>query len=183
MADAFAVWTIFHSNHWSTKGCGMCCPACGKVHRKDSLLLIGKSSLCGDSGFPLNKYVTMTIYLTSNSWWYENQCALAASLNKTNYPFFLCKSDDVIIIWHYKIWTLLPVIRSWSNHHILTVIYWCLYILDSSDSLPTFDLAHSWRLLLRCSSGRPSFYATHSHCTHTDIASPCCVFVYYLAAC
>ena len=50
-------------HHWSIKGYGMCCPVCGKVHVKDSLLLIGKSSLCGDSGFNLKKYVTMTIYL------------------------------------------------------------------------------------------------------------------------
>ena len=31
---------------------GMYCPACGKVHIKDPLLLIGKSSLCGDSRIP-----------------------------------------------------------------------------------------------------------------------------------
>ena len=37
------------------------CPVCGKVHIKDPFLLIGKSS-----GFPLKKYVTMTICLTSN---------------------------------------------------------------------------------------------------------------------
>ena len=48
--------------------CGMyCCPVCGKVHLKDPFLLIGNRSLCGNSGFPLKKYVTMTICLTSNS--------------------------------------------------------------------------------------------------------------------
>ena len=66
---------------------GMCCPVCVKVHIKDSLLLIRKSSICGNSRFPLKKHmVTMTICLTSNSWWYENQCALEVSLNKTNFP-------------------------------------------------------------------------------------------------
>ena len=35
------------------KGCGMCYPVCGKVHIKDPLLLIDKSSLCGGSRFPL----------------------------------------------------------------------------------------------------------------------------------
>ena len=42
-------------HNWSIKGCGMCCPVCEKVHIKDPLLLIAKSSQCGDSGFPLNK--------------------------------------------------------------------------------------------------------------------------------
>ena len=68
-------------HNWSIKECGMCCPVCGKVHIKDPLWLIGKSSLCGDSGFPLQKYVTMTICLMFSSW-YENQWALEASLNK-----------------------------------------------------------------------------------------------------
>ena len=54
-------------HNWSTKGCGMCCPVCGEVHIKDPLLLIGKSSLCGNRGFPLKKYISMTICLTSNS--------------------------------------------------------------------------------------------------------------------
>ena len=76
-------------HNWSIKGCGMCCPVCGKVYVKDPLLHIGKSSPCGDSGFPLKKYITMTICLTSNSQSYENQCAPEASLNKTNFPF-LC---------------------------------------------------------------------------------------------
>ena len=54
-------------HNWSIKGCGMCCPDYRKVHIKDPLLLIGKSSLCGDSRSPVKKYVTMTIYFTSNS--------------------------------------------------------------------------------------------------------------------
>ena len=65
----------------------MWCTVCGKVHIKDPLLLIRKSSLCSDSRFPLKKYVTVTICLMSNSW-YENQCAVQASLNKTSIPFF-----------------------------------------------------------------------------------------------
>ena len=54
-------------HNWSTKGCGMCCPVCEKVHAKDPLLLIVKGSLSGNSGFPLKIYVTMTICLMSNS--------------------------------------------------------------------------------------------------------------------
>ena len=36
------------------KGCGMCYPVCGMMHIKKNLLLIGKSSPCGGSGFPLS---------------------------------------------------------------------------------------------------------------------------------
>ena len=38
---------------WCNKGRGMCYPVCGMVHIKEPLLLIGKSSPCGGSGFPL----------------------------------------------------------------------------------------------------------------------------------
>ena len=39
---------------WCNKGCGMCYPVCGMVHIKEPLLLIGKSSPCSGSGFPLS---------------------------------------------------------------------------------------------------------------------------------
>ena len=40
---------------WCNKGRGMCYPVCGMmVHIKEPLLLIGKSSLCGGSGFPFS---------------------------------------------------------------------------------------------------------------------------------
>ena len=38
---------------WCNKGCGMCYPVCGMVHIKEPLLLIGNSSPCGGSRFPL----------------------------------------------------------------------------------------------------------------------------------
>ena len=41
-------------NDWCNKGRGMCYPVCGMVHIKEPLLLIGKSSLFGDSGFPFS---------------------------------------------------------------------------------------------------------------------------------
>ena len=44
-----------------TKGRGMCYPVCGTVHIKESLLLIGKSSPCGGSGFPLSLSESGTI--------------------------------------------------------------------------------------------------------------------------
>ena len=39
---------------WCSKGRGVCYPVCGMVHIKEPLLLIGKSSLCGGSGFPFS---------------------------------------------------------------------------------------------------------------------------------
>ena len=40
------------------KGRGMCYPVCGMVHIKELLLLIGKSSPCGTSRFPLSHYLS-----------------------------------------------------------------------------------------------------------------------------
>ena len=38
---------------WFNKGCGMCHIVCGMMHIKEPLLLMGKSSPCGGTGFPL----------------------------------------------------------------------------------------------------------------------------------
>ena len=48
-------------HNWFIKGRGMYCSVYGKVHIKDPLLLIEKSSLCGGSGFPSKKRVNVTI--------------------------------------------------------------------------------------------------------------------------
>ena len=48
----FSFRPVLHD--WCNKGRGMCYPVCGMMHIKESLLLIGKSSLCGGSGFPLS---------------------------------------------------------------------------------------------------------------------------------
>ena len=48
----FSFQPVFHD--WCNKGSGMCYPVCGMVHIKEPLLLIGKSSPCGGSGFPLS---------------------------------------------------------------------------------------------------------------------------------
>ena len=40
-------------HNWCNKGCDMYYPVCGMMHIKEPLLLIGKSSLCGGSRFPL----------------------------------------------------------------------------------------------------------------------------------
>ena len=50
---------------WCNKGRGMCYPVCGMGHIKKSLLLIGKSSLCGGSRFPFSlSELSLTICLT-----------------------------------------------------------------------------------------------------------------------
>ena len=48
----FSFQPVLHD--WFNKGHGMCYPACGMMHIKEPLLLIGKSSPCGGSGFPLS---------------------------------------------------------------------------------------------------------------------------------
>ena len=48
-------------HNWFIKGRGMYCSVYGKVHIKDNLLFIEKSSLCGCSGFPSKKCVNVTI--------------------------------------------------------------------------------------------------------------------------
>ena len=50
---------------WCNKGCGMCYPVCGMMHINEPLLLIGKISLCGGSGFPFSlSEWSLTICLT-----------------------------------------------------------------------------------------------------------------------
>ena len=64
--DPLSFFTFLPVLHdWCNKGCGMCYPVCGMVHIKEPLLLIGKSSPCGGSGFPLSlSEWSLTICLT-----------------------------------------------------------------------------------------------------------------------
>ena len=48
----FSFQPVFHD--WCNKGGGMYYPVCGMVHIKEPLLLNGKSSPYGGSGFPLS---------------------------------------------------------------------------------------------------------------------------------
>ena len=48
----FSFQPVLHD--WCNKGRGMCYPVCGIVLIKEPLPLIGKSSPCGGSGFPLS---------------------------------------------------------------------------------------------------------------------------------
>ena len=59
----FSFQPVLHD--WCNKGRGMCYPVCGMVHIKEPLLLIGKSSPCGGSGFPFSlSEWSLTICLT-----------------------------------------------------------------------------------------------------------------------
>ena len=80
----FSFQPVLHD--WCNKGRGMCYPVFGMMHIKEPLLLIGKSSLCGGSGFPLSlSEWSFTICLTPYNRKYN---VLSASLNKT-FPSFL----------------------------------------------------------------------------------------------
>ena len=57
MVDPLSYFSFQPELHdWCNKGRGMCYPVCGMMHIKEPLLLIGKSSLCGRSGFLLSPY-------------------------------------------------------------------------------------------------------------------------------
>ena len=58
MVDPLSYFLFQPVHHdWFHKGHGMCYPVCGMMHIKQPLLLIGKSSLCGGSGF-LSQYLS-----------------------------------------------------------------------------------------------------------------------------
>ena len=52
--ELFLLQPVLHD--CCNKGCGMYYPVCRMIHIKEPLLLIGNSSLCGNSGFPLSLY-------------------------------------------------------------------------------------------------------------------------------
>ena len=73
--------------NWCNKGCSMCYPVCGMMHIKEPLLLIGKSSPCGRSRFPLSlSELFSTICLTPYNC---KSNVLSALLNKTFPVLFL----------------------------------------------------------------------------------------------
>ena len=85
--------SYFSLHDWCNKGRRMCYPVCGMVHIKEPLLLIGKSSLCGGSRFPLSlSEWSLTICLTPYNCRYN---VLSASLNKT----FLSLSQHILFTY------------------------------------------------------------------------------------
>ena len=87
MADPLSYFLFQPVLHdWCNKGRGMCYPVCGMVLIKEHLLLIGKSSPCNGSGFPISlSEWSFTICLTPYN---RKLNVLSASLNKT-FPSFL----------------------------------------------------------------------------------------------
>ena len=62
----FSFQPVLHD--WCSKGGGMCYPVCGMMHIKELLLLIGKSSSCGGSGFSFSLLEwSFTLCLTPNN--------------------------------------------------------------------------------------------------------------------
>ena len=101
--------SVFHD--WCNKGCGMCCPVCGMVHIKEPLLLIGKSSSCGCSGFPLSlSEWSFTICPTPYN--RKIKCVFSASLNKTFPSFSEMRSLTSMSSWRR---------RSYSCHHMVVL--------------------------------------------------------------
>ena len=75
----FSLQPVLHD--WCNKDRGMCYPVYGMVHIKEPLLLIGKSSLCGGSGFPFSlSEWSLTICLMPYN---RRKKVLSVSLNKT----------------------------------------------------------------------------------------------------
>ena len=99
----FSFQPVLHD--WCKKGCGMCYPVYGMVHIKEPLLLIGKSSPCAGSEFPLSLYEwSFTICLTPYN---RTENVLSVSLNET-FPSFLSYLNTYFI---YKLFYLGSDIR------------------------------------------------------------------------
>ena len=94
----FSFQPVLHD--WCNKGCGMCYPVCGMVLIKEPLLLIGKSSLCGGSGFPfLLSEWSLTICLTH--FLPSSECLGVCSMNKE--MFYLTTHSTHFILRLYGI--------------------------------------------------------------------------------
>ena len=107
----FSFQPVLHD--WCNKGCY---PLCGMMQIKESLLLIGKSSPCGGSGFPLSlsewsSSICMTPYDVNK---------LSASLNKT-FPSFLPKYWHARQHMHYVWW--------WDYVQVL-LLSWFICLVD-----------------------------------------------------
>ena len=121
------------------QGCDLCRSLSVKVPIKEPLVVIIKSRLSVESEFPLKKHVTMIICLTSNSWGYE--CALEASLNKTNYRETViqaeqCTSPHLSPTRTYiYMYTYSYILKHWHLQPTSTYMYTYMYILNQRHKL------------------------------------------------
>ena len=88
----FSFQPVLH--YWCNKGSGMYYPVCGMMHIKEPLLLIGKSSLYGGSGFAISlSEWSFTICVTPYN---RRSNVLSSSLNKNiSFHFYLICFDLV----------------------------------------------------------------------------------------
>ena len=116
MRSYFSFQPVLHD--WCNKGRGMCYPVCVMVHIKEPLLLIGKSSPCGGSGFPLSLFEwSFTICMTPYNRKYN---VLSASLNKT----LPSSSFKIRTQYLHAYWAV-----AWSFRHRVLCLTWCSFIL------------------------------------------------------
>ena len=88
----FSFQPVLHD--WCNKGRGMYYPVCGMVHIKEPLLLIGKCSPSGGSGFPLSlSEWSFNICPTP----YNRKIKCVESLNKAfpSFLFLVCGRDTI----------------------------------------------------------------------------------------
>ena len=79
----FSFQPVLHDR--CNNGRGMCYPVCGMMHIKEPLLLIGKSSPCGGSGFPLS--LSEWSFTICPMQYISKENVLSASLNNTFHSF------------------------------------------------------------------------------------------------
>ena len=138
----FSFQPVLHD--WCNKGRGICYPVCWMVHIKLPLLLIGKSSLCGGSGFPFSLTICPTPYNCK-------QNVLSASLNKT-FPSFLFRGRWRWVVTVYTAVGIIIVVVA-----VAVIIMYSCFIVCVSD-LRLFCL-HSWWLAI-CCFDKLSFWLT-----------------------
>ena len=194
-------------HNWSIKGCGMSCLWTSGI--KDPLLLIRKSSLCGDSGLCLKKYVIMAICLMSNHQWYETQCALEASLNETNFPFFhhppppkrnmppwvYCTMSMNIVLIAWPIWynyTILPynmntmcIIHDMCEWHSLNMIFIFIHTITwhgRHTMLIFYSIWHAYHVLYADKNIMYTMYRVYEYHIHTQYTMVILYVIYIYAS-
>ena len=100
----FSFQPVLHD--WCNIGCGMCYPVCEMVHIKELLLLIGKSSPCGGSRFPLSYYLNGPLPFIKSKYKGDNSVKLPQNGRipylKSSVVDCTSTSTDYYIAWYVK---------------------------------------------------------------------------------